>query len=130
MRLCLCREITLLKEHARDWRFSTKRVVSELPEIAGGDYYLLSDGRQAGGGQLLDTGKARSARKAWEAAYDTHCGKYASGGSVEMLEDLLWVDVACIGILRHAPERKPFPGSNKCSIWPWALWRRPPCKGL
>ena len=53
---------------------------------------------RAGGGQLRDTGKARSARKAWEAAYDTHCGKYASGGSVEMLEDLLWANVACIGV--------------------------------
>ena len=47
---------------------------------------------------VQDTGKARSARKAWEAAYDTHCGKYASGGSVEMLEDLLWANVACIGV--------------------------------
>ena len=46
MVLCSCREITLLKEHARDWRFSTKRVVSELPEIAGGDYCLPSDDRQ------------------------------------------------------------------------------------
>ena len=46
MRLCLCREIILLKELARSRRFSTKRVVSELPEIVGGDYCLPSDDRQ------------------------------------------------------------------------------------
>ena len=53
---------------------------------------------QPGGGQLQDTGKARSARKAWEAAYDTHCGKYASEGPAEMVQDMLWAFVAVIGI--------------------------------
>ena len=53
---------------------------------------------ETGGGQLLDTGKARSARKAWEAAYDTHCGKYASERPAEMVQDMLWAFVAVIGI--------------------------------
>ena len=54
--------------------------------------------RGPGGGQLQDTGKARSARKAWEAAYDTHCGKYASERPTEMVQDMLWAYVAVIGI--------------------------------
>ena len=49
-----------------------------------------------GGGQLQDTGKARSARKAWEAAYDTHCGKYASERPAEMVQDMLWAFVGLV----------------------------------